>query len=120
MKGKRIFVAVVGGRQCSQEEAKLAEAVGVELAKRGVILVCGGLGGVWGGRCLFRGEAPRPGSSVPRSMGGSGVRVAPHIPAPVRSSEHVRRSLPVRLPVVRRHAQDRGRPPDEGGPYGKR
>jgi len=48
---KSRFIAVIGGGQCSPEEAKLAEAVGRELAKRDVILVCGGLGGVMKAAC---------------------------------------------------------------------
>jgi uncharacterized protein (TIGR00725 family) len=46
-----MFVAVVGGAQCSRDEAKLAEAVGFELAKRGATLICGGLGGVMAAAC---------------------------------------------------------------------
>ena len=46
-----MFIAVVGGAQCSRDEAKLAEAVGLELAKRGAILICGGLGGVMAAAC---------------------------------------------------------------------
>jgi len=45
------FVAVIGGGQPSREEAKLAEEVGRELARRGVILICGGLGGVMEAAC---------------------------------------------------------------------
>jgi uncharacterized protein (TIGR00725 family) len=45
------FVAVIGGRQCSRKEAKLAEEVGRELAKRGAVLVCGGLGGIMEAAC---------------------------------------------------------------------
>jgi len=41
-----MFIAVIGGSQCSSEEEQLAEAVGKELARRGAILVCGGLSGV--------------------------------------------------------------------------
>ncbi len=48
---KRRFIAVIGGGQCSKGEARLAEEVGRELAKRGVILVCGGLGGVMEAAC---------------------------------------------------------------------
>lgn len=48
--GKK-FIAVVGGSQCSAKEAKLAEEVGREIARRGVILVCGGLGGVMEATC---------------------------------------------------------------------
>jgi uncharacterized protein (TIGR00725 family) len=45
------LVAVIGGGQCSEEEAGLAEEVGRELAKRGAALVCGGLGGVMKAAC---------------------------------------------------------------------
>ena len=48
---KKKFVAVIGGGQPSREEAKLAEEVGRELARRGVILICGGLGGVMEAAC---------------------------------------------------------------------
>ena len=46
-----MFIAVVGGRECSIEESKLAEAVGRELARRGAVLICGGLGGVMEAAC---------------------------------------------------------------------
>lgn len=46
-----MLIAVIGGSQCSPEEAKLAEKVGQELAKREVILICGGLGGVMEAAC---------------------------------------------------------------------
>ncbi|MFC1897849.1 TIGR00725 family protein [Chloroflexota bacterium] len=45
------FIAVIGGGQPSPQEAQLAEAVGCELAKRGAVLVCGGLGGVMEAAC---------------------------------------------------------------------
>ena len=43
---KKKFIAVIGGEKPPPEEAKMAEEVGRELARRGAILVCGGLGGV--------------------------------------------------------------------------
>ncbi len=46
-----MFIAVIGGSRCSPEEARLAEEVGQELARRGVILICGGLGGVMEAAC---------------------------------------------------------------------
>lgn len=46
-----MFIAVIGGGRCSQDEAEIAEAVGAELARRGVTLVCGGLGGVMAAAC---------------------------------------------------------------------
>jgi len=49
--GSAMFVAVVGDGHCSAEVAALAEAVGGELARRGAVLVCGGLGGVMEAAC---------------------------------------------------------------------
>jgi uncharacterized protein (TIGR00725 family) len=46
-----MFIAVIGGSRCSTEELKLAEAVGRELARRGVTLICGGLGGIMEAAC---------------------------------------------------------------------
>ncbi|TET86881.1 MAG: TIGR00725 family protein [Dehalococcoidia bacterium] len=46
-----MLIAVIGGGQCSAEEVSLAEAVGRGLAKRGAILICGGLGGVMEAAC---------------------------------------------------------------------
>ncbi|MFP4497320.1 MAG: TIGR00725 family protein [Vulcanimicrobiota bacterium] len=40
------YVGVIGAGECSEETARLAYETGVELARRKVILVCGGLGGV--------------------------------------------------------------------------
>jgi uncharacterized protein (TIGR00725 family) len=45
------IIAVIGGGQPTSKEAKLAEEVGQELAKRGAVLVCGGLGGVMEAAC---------------------------------------------------------------------
>ena len=42
---------MIGGGQCSPQEAKLAEKVGRELARQGAILICGGLGGVMEAAC---------------------------------------------------------------------
>lgn len=40
------LVAVVGGSECTPQEAEWASAVGRLIAQRGAVLVCGGLGGV--------------------------------------------------------------------------
>ncbi|MFC1871819.1 TIGR00725 family protein, partial [Chloroflexota bacterium] len=45
------FIAVIGGGHCSRAEADVAEKVGRELARRGAVLVCGGLGGVMEAAC---------------------------------------------------------------------
>jgi uncharacterized protein (TIGR00725 family) len=46
-----MFIAVIGAGRCSPAVAALAEAVGRELAQRGAVLVCGGLGGVMEAAC---------------------------------------------------------------------
>lgn len=46
-----MFIAVIGGSKCSNEDALLAEKVGAELARRGIALVCGGLSGVMEAAC---------------------------------------------------------------------
>ena len=51
MQNQKKLISVIGGSQCSLEEAKLAEAVGRELAKQGAILICGGLDGIMEAAC---------------------------------------------------------------------
>jgi uncharacterized protein (TIGR00725 family) len=56
------YVAVVGPGDASEEQERLAEAVGRELAEHGAIVVCGGLGGVMAAAC--RGAEAAGGMSV--------------------------------------------------------
>ncbi|MBI3952939.1 MAG: TIGR00725 family protein [Chloroflexi bacterium] len=51
MPPSRPFICVIGASQCTEEEARTAEAVGRELARRGAALVCGGHGGVMEAAC---------------------------------------------------------------------
>lgn len=62
MTSRRKLIAVIGGSNASKKDAKTAEAVGRELAKKGAILVCGGLGGVMQAAC--RGAAGEGGITV--------------------------------------------------------
>ncbi|MCX5889874.1 MAG: TIGR00725 family protein [Deltaproteobacteria bacterium] len=41
-----VYVAVIGGSQATPEVAALAREVGREVARKGAVLLCGGLGGV--------------------------------------------------------------------------
>jgi len=41
-----VYVAVIGGSQAPPEVAALAREVGREVARKGAVLLCGGLGGV--------------------------------------------------------------------------
>ena len=44
-------ISVIGAGRCDAATAQVAEAVGRELARRGAVLVCGGLGGVMEAAC---------------------------------------------------------------------
>jgi uncharacterized protein (TIGR00725 family) len=76
-----MFIAVVGGAQCSRDEAKLAEAVGSELAKRGVILICGGLGGVMAAAC--KGARSAKGKTVGILPGSVREDANPYVDIPI-------------------------------------
>ena len=56
------LIAVIGGSEPSSEETRLAEEVGRELARRGAILICGGLTGVMEAAC--RGAASEGGLTI--------------------------------------------------------
>jgi uncharacterized protein (TIGR00725 family) len=74
MTKKQPIIAVIGGGSCNQEEAKLAEEVGRELAKRGAALVCGGLGGVMEAAC--KGASAEGGTTI-------GVLPNPYVQIPI-------------------------------------
>ena len=61
MEQKRL-IAVIGGSRASRQDIEAAEAVGRELAKRGAVVVCGGLGGVMEAAC--RGASAEGGLTV--------------------------------------------------------
>lgn len=49
--GSQMYVAVIGSAACDTQEAALAMEVGGAIARRGVVLVCGGRGGVMEAAC---------------------------------------------------------------------
>ncbi len=75
------FIAVIGGSQCSAQEARLAEEVGRELARRGVTLVCGGLGGVMEAAC--RGASSEGGVTIGILPGESRQTANPYVQFPI-------------------------------------
>ena len=81
MTNKQKFIAVIGGSQCSKEEAKLAEAVGRELARRGAILVCGGLSGVMEAAC--KGAQSEGGITIGILSGDSRQAANPYVQIPI-------------------------------------
>lgn len=78
---KKKFIAVIGGGQCSTQEAELAEAVGRELARRGVILVCGGLGGVMKAAC--KGASSEGGITIGILPGDNRRQANPYVQIPI-------------------------------------
>jgi uncharacterized protein (TIGR00725 family) len=66
MKARRFTIAVLGPHHCSKEERELGFTVGAGIARRGGILVCGGLGGMM--------EAVAEGA---KSQGGLTVGILP-------------------------------------------
>jgi uncharacterized protein (TIGR00725 family) len=59
---ERPYVAVVGGSTANRRVDEAAEAVGRGLARRGAVLVCGGLGGVMEAAC--RGARAQGGTTL--------------------------------------------------------
>ncbi len=51
MTGPPLYVAVVGGGRADEATCAVAESLGRELARRGAVVVCGGLGGVMEAAC---------------------------------------------------------------------
>jgi uncharacterized protein (TIGR00725 family) len=81
MANKQEIIAVIGGGQCSKEETRLAEEVGRELARRGVTLVCGGLGGVMEAAC--RGASAEGGTTIGILPGDDRRAANPHVQIPI-------------------------------------
>ena len=73
----RICVAVIGGSCPAADEIKAAEEVGQELGRRGVVLVCGGLGGVMEAAC--RGASSEGGITVGIIPGDSRRTANPYV-----------------------------------------
>ncbi len=78
---KGIVVAVIGGGQCSAEEAEMAEIVGRELAKRGAIVICGGLGGIMEAVC--RGASSEGGLTIGILPGDDPKEANPYVQIPI-------------------------------------
>jgi uncharacterized protein (TIGR00725 family) len=76
-----MIVAVIGAGRCSKDVAQIAESVGRELARRGVTLVCGGLGGVMEAAC--RGAKSEGGLTIGILPGFSRREANPHVDIPV-------------------------------------
>ena len=81
MINKKKFVAVIGGGQCSEGEAQIAEEVGREIARRGAILICGGLSGVMEAAC--KGASSEGGTTIGILPGDSYQTANPYVQIPI-------------------------------------
>ncbi|GAG90417.1 unnamed protein product [marine sediment metagenome] len=90
---KKKFIAVIGGGQCSKEEARQAEEVGRELARRGVILVCGGLGGIMEAAC--RGASSEGGVTIGVLPGDNSQSANPYVQIPIVTNMGYARNIAV-------------------------
>jgi uncharacterized protein (TIGR00725 family) len=93
MEDKKIFIAVIGGSECSPEAAKLAEAVGREIARQGAVLVCGGLGGVMEAAC--RGASQEGGLTIGVLPGDNRRTANPYVQIPIVTSIGYARNVAV-------------------------
>ncbi len=76
-----MIIAVIGAGRCSEDVAEIAEAVGRELARRGIALVCGGLGGVMEAAC--RGAKSEGGLTIGILPGFNRHEANPYVDIPV-------------------------------------
>jgi len=86
---RKIQIGVIGGRDVSSEVLMLAEEVGREIAHRGAVLVCGGLGGVMEAAC--RGA---------KKVGGTTVGILPVLSAD-EANPYVDIPIPTGMGVAR-------------------
>ena len=81
MINKQKIIAVIGGSQCSKEEAKTAEEIGRQLARQGAILVCGGLSGVMEAAC--KGASSEGGLTIGILPGENRQAANPYVQIPI-------------------------------------
>lgn len=88
-----MIIAVIGDSSCSPEEAKLAEAVGEQLAERGATVICGGLGGVMEAVC--HGSKSKGGLTVGVLPGEDSSMANPYVDIPIVTGVGYARNMAV-------------------------
>ncbi|MFH2070697.1 MAG: TIGR00725 family protein [Elusimicrobiota bacterium] len=96
MKSPRLVIAVIGGSVCpSKKIAEISFQTGQEIAHRGHILVCGGMGGVMEEAC--RGAKSAGGITVGILPGKTNANANPYVDVPVITAmNHARNAIIVR------------------------
>ena len=90
---KDFFIGVIGGGDVTPEIAVLAEEVGREVARRGAVLVCGGLGGVMEAAC--RGASNEGGLTVGILPGDNRGTANPYVKIPIVTGTGYARNVAV-------------------------
>ena len=90
---KELFIGVIGGGEVTPEIAGLAEEVGREIARRGAVLVCGGLGGVMEAAC--RGAISEGGLTVGILPGENRRAANPYVKIPIVTGTGYARNVAV-------------------------
>ena len=83
-RGRRMIITVIGANSPSLRGAQLAQEVGRELAQRGCIVACGGLGGVMEAAC--RGAKSAGGMTIGILPGADPAAANPYVDLPIPTS----------------------------------
>jgi uncharacterized protein (TIGR00725 family) len=91
----KIRIAVIGGGDCTDDQAGLAREAGAELARQGCIVITGGLGGIMAAACA--GAKSQGGLTVGILPGFSAREANEHVDLPIVTGlSHARNVLVVR------------------------
>lgn len=93
MSQRELIIAVIGARDPSPEEASLAEELGKEIARQGVALICGGLGGTMEAAC--RGASSEGGITIGILPGDDPDEANPYVQIPIATGIGYARNVAV-------------------------
>ncbi len=88
---KQPRIGVIGGNSCPSEITQMAGAVGVEIARRGAILICGGLTGVMEAAC--RGAKSAGGTTIGVLPGFDATEANDYVDIPIVTGMSYARNL---------------------------
>ncbi|MBN2239034.1 MAG: TIGR00725 family protein [Dehalococcoidales bacterium] len=93
MSQRKLTIAVIGAREPSLEEAAIAEETGREIALKGAVLVCGGLGGTMEAAC--RGAVSQDGLTIGILPGTDPNDANPYVRIPIATGAGLARNMAV-------------------------
>jgi uncharacterized protein (TIGR00725 family) len=93
LKDKLIFIGVIGGSEVNSRVAAIAEEVGREIARKGAVLVCGGMGGVMEAAC--KGASAEGGLTIGILPGDSRDTANQYVKIPIVTSIGYARNVAV-------------------------